>query len=286
MDTRQLAYFVAVYEQRSISAAARLCQVAQPSVSSAIAQLEQQLGCPLFHRLPKGVTPTDDGERLYSQACQLLSQLQALQASFKKPTRKVQFRLGLARALGVERMSLLLKEFNGKVTGLELHLVEPDEPCDARIINIRQLKAGELYQPLWNDHYLLALPAQHPLCAAAEIQLSDFKKMPLIKRTPCEAWDQVALALNKANIKPQIRANIHTIEYAIGLVGAGIGCALLPAFEMQKFRPDMQYRPIADLMLQRQLVLAFDKNQQHQSPVRALCEIAIQHSGLTTPALC
>jgi DNA-binding transcriptional LysR family regulator len=274
MDTRQLAYFVAVYEQRSISAAARQLDIAQPSVSSALQQLEQQLGTLLFIRLPKGVQPTEDAERLYVQACQLLSQMQALQASFNKPAKRLLFRLGLVKALGVERMSQLLKEFNSQLPGLELHLVEPDEPCDARIINIRQLRAGELYQNLWTDSYLLALPAQHPLCTQPEIQLSDFKKLPLIKRTPCEAWDQVALALSKANIKPQIRANIHTIEYAIALVGAGIGCALLPDFEMQKFRPDLQYRAIQGPALRRELVLAFDKNQQHQSAVKLLCEIA------------
>lgn len=274
MDTRQLAYFVAVYEQRSISAAARQLDIAQPSVSSALQQLEQQLGTLLFIRLPKGVQPTEDAERLYVQACQLLSQMQALQASFNKPAKRLLFRLGLVKALGVERMSQLLKEFNSQLPGLELHLVEPDEPCDARIINIRQLRAGELYQSLWTDSYLLALPAQHPLCTQPEIQLSDFKKLPLIKRTPCEAWDQVALALSKANIKPQIRANIHTIEYAIALVGAGIGCALLPDFEMQKFRPDLQYRAIQGPALRRELVLAFDKNQQHQNAVKLLCEIA------------
>ena len=278
MDTRQLAYFVAVYEQRSISAAARQLDIAQPSVSSALQQLEQQLGTLLFIRLPKGVQPTEDAERLYVQACQLLSQMQALQASFNKPAKRLLFRLGLVKALGVERMSQLLKEFNSQLPGLELHLVEPDEPCDARIINIRQLRAGELYQNLWTDSYLLALPAQHPLCTQPEIQLSDFKKLPLIKRTPCEAWDQVALALSKANIKPQIRANIHTIEYAIALVGAGIGCALLPDFEMQKFRPDLQYRAIQGPALTRELVLAFDKNQQHQSAVKLLCEIAARSS--------
>jgi DNA-binding transcriptional LysR family regulator len=274
MDTRQLAYFVAVYEQRSISAAARQLDIAQPSVSSALQQLEQQLGTLLFIRLPKGVQPTEDAERLYVQACQLLSQMQALQASFNKPAKRLLFRLGLVKALGVERMSQLLKEFNSQLPGLELHLVEPDEPCDARIINIRQLRAGELYQSLWTDSYLLALPAQHPLCTQPDIQLTDFKKLPLIKRTPCEAWDQVALALSKANIKPQIRANIHTIEYAIALVGAGIGCALLPDFEMQKFRPDLQYRAIQGPALRRELVLAFDKNQQHQNAVKLLCEIA------------
>lgn len=274
MDMRQLSYFVAVYEQGSISAAARHCAVAQPSVSSALQQLESQLGCPLFLRLPKGVRATEEGERLYSQACQILSQLQAIKASFKKPAKRLQFRLGLVRALGVERMCQLLNDFNAELPGLELHLVEPDEACDARIINIRQLKAGELYQPLWNDHYLLAIPNQHPLCAKAEIAVSDFKRLPLIKRTPCEAWDQVQLALNRHNVKPDIRANIHTIEYAIGLVGAGIGCALLPAFESQRNKATMQCRPVEGLALERQLVLAFDKNLQHQSAVKTLCEVA------------
>jgi DNA-binding transcriptional LysR family regulator len=274
MDTRQLGYFVAVFEQGSISAAARHCAVAQPSVSAALATLEAELQCSLFIRLPKGVKPTEDGERLYSQASQIISQLQAVKASFNKAPKRLQFRLGLVRALGVERMSQLLKDFHSQLPGLELHLVEPDEPCDARIINIRQLKAGEHYQPLWSDVYLLAIPALHPLCAKAEISLEDFKKLPLIKRTPCDAWDQLQTALNRQNIKADIRANIHTIEYAIGLVGAGIGCALLPAFERHRNRTEIQIRPLQMPLAERELVLAFHKDLQHQAAIKVLSEVA------------
>lgn len=281
MDTRQLGYFVAVFEQGSISAAARHCLVAQPSVSAALLQLETELHCSLFIRLPKGVKPTEEGERLYSQASQIISQLQAVKASFSKPPKRLQFRLGLVRALGVDRMSQLLKDFHSQLPGLELHLVEPDEPCDARIINIRQLKAGEQYQHLWSDAYLLAIPAQHPLCARAEIALEDFKKLPLIKRTPCDAWDQLQTALNRQNIKADIRANIHTIEYAIGLVGAGIGCALLPAFESHRNRAEMQIRPLQLPLAERELVLAFSKAVQHQSAVKTLCDVAKKQSLLS-----
>ena len=157
MDIRQLSYFVAVYEQGSVSAAARQCCVAQPSLSAALRQLEQELGVTLFIRLPKGVTPTEDGEKLYGHAGRLLSQVQSLKASFTEPVARVKFRLGLIRALGVERMSQLLREFSNSVPGLELHLVEPDEPCDARIITPQLLKAGEAFAPIWHDSYLLAL---------------------------------------------------------------------------------------------------------------------------------
>ncbi len=43
---------------------------------------------------------------------------------------------------------------------------------------------------------------------------------------------------------------------------------------MQKFRPDLQYRAIQGPLLTRELVLAFDKNQQHQRAMKLLCEIA------------
>lgn len=260
MDIRQLSYFVAVYEQGSISAAARKCCVAQPSLSAALRQLEDELGVSLFLRLPKGVTPTEDGEKLYGHAGRLLGQLQSLKASFKEPVARVKFRLGLIRALGVERMSQLLREFSNAVPGLELHLVEPDEQCDARIITPQQLKAGETFNAIWHDSYLLALPPGNPLCLQAEIALADFEQLPLIKRTPCDAWNSLYPELVRRGIKPDLRADIQTIEYALGLVSAGVGCALVPNFDALLLRQDIVLKPVAELKLQRELGLAYAKS--------------------------
>jgi DNA-binding transcriptional LysR family regulator len=274
MDIRQLSYFVAVYEQGSVSAAARLCCVAQPSLSAALRQLEQELGVTLFVRLPKGVTPTEDGEKLYGHAGRLLSQLQSLKASFSQPVARVKFRLGLIRALGVERMSQLLREFSNNVQGLELHLVEPDEHCDARIITPQLLKAGEAFQPFWHDSYLLAMPPGTPLSLQAEVHLADFEQLPLIKRTPCDAWNTLYPELVRRGIKADVRADIQTIEYALGLVSAGVGCALVPNFDTLLQRQDIVLRPIAQLKLERQLGLAYGKNQTSTSltVLRQLCQ--------------
>lgn len=261
MDIRQLKYFVAVYEQGSISAAARQCCVAQPSLSAALSQLEQELGVSLFVRLPKGVTPTEDGDKLYGHAGRLLGQLNSLKASFRQPVTRVKFRLGLIRALGVERMSQLLREFSSSVPGLELHLVEPDEQCDARIITRQQLKAGEAFSPFWHDSYLLAAPPGAAISLQQEIQLADFEQLPLIKRSPCDAWNTLYPELVRRGIKPDVRADIQTIEYALGLVSAGVGCALVPNFDALLQRQDIVLRPIAELTLQRELGLAYTKNQ-------------------------
>ena len=55
MDIRELRYFSAVFEARSLTAAARRCFVSQPSISAAIASLEAELGASLFIRHKKGV---------------------------------------------------------------------------------------------------------------------------------------------------------------------------------------------------------------------------------------
>lgn len=274
MDIRQLNYFVAVYEQGSVSAAARQCCVAQPSLSAALRQLEQELGVTLFIRLPKGVMPTEDGEKLYGHAGRLLGQLQSLKASFREPVARVKFRLGLIRALGVERMSQLLREFSNSVAGLELHLVEPEEPCDARIITPHQLKAAEAFQPIWRDSYLLAIPPGTALSLQQQIQLTDFEQLPLIKRTPCDAWNILYPELVRHGIKADIRADIQTIEYALGLVSAGVGCALVPNFESLLLRQDITLRPITTLNLQREIGLAYPKSQDSVSLtiLRQLCK--------------
>lgn len=272
MDIRQLGYFVAVYEQGSISAAARHCCVAQPSLSAALRQLEQELEVTLFVRLSKGVTPTEDGEKLYGHAGRLLGQLQSLKASFVQPVARVKFRLGLIRALGVERMSQLLREFSNAVPGLELHLVEPTDSCDARIITPQLLKAGEAFQPIWHDSYLLAIPLGSALSLQQEIQLDDFEQLPLIKRTPCDAWNTLYPELIRRGIKPDLRADIQTIEYALGLVSAGVGCALVPNLDSLLQRQDLILRPVNLPKLKRELGLAYNKNHT-SAPLSVLLQL-------------
>ncbi|RUO53368.1 LysR family transcriptional regulator [Pseudidiomarina homiensis] len=276
MDLRQLQYFVAVYEQGSISAAARACHVAQPSLSKALQQLEDELQVQLFQRQSRGVTPTEDGERLYGHAGRMLSQMQSLRASFRHSVTRVQFRLGLIRALGVERMSQLLRDFTAGVDGLELHLVEPEDDADARIITPRMLKAGEQFLPIWHDRFVLALPAGHPLALQDHVTLAQMQALALIKRTPCEAWSVFYPELIRQGIQPDIRADIHTIEYALGLVSAGVGCALVPDLESLRERQDVTLRPLSDLNLERTIGMAYPRSQAESSPLQWLQQVCRQ----------
>ena len=78
MRLEQLQYIVEVANQRSISRAAKNLYISQPSLSKAIAQLEAELGFPIFVRLQQGILPTTIGEQVIAKARLILDELAEL----------------------------------------------------------------------------------------------------------------------------------------------------------------------------------------------------------------
>jgi DNA-binding transcriptional LysR family regulator len=257
MDLKSLNYFISVYELKSFSAAAKACFIAQPSISAAIAQLEQQLKVQLFIRHARGVTPSEQGKKLFPLAKQLLGQAGAIKNVFSEKTHKQPFNLGVTRGLGVERMSLLLKEFTSANTSVELTLVPHTENVDARIILKDELQENEQYIDMWHEDYLLAVPYDHIFALEDTVTIQQLDGLPFIQRMPCSAWDHLQDTLAIAGISLDVRAKITTIDYALGLVHAGLGCAFLPAHSEIIKRSDVVFRPIVGLQLTREIVLAY-----------------------------
>ena len=85
MDLKDLQYFVAVYEAKGFSRASRFLNTVQSNVSARIQGLERSLGAPLFERQWRSVVPTDQGDRLYGQAKQLIDALDQVEKTFKGP---------------------------------------------------------------------------------------------------------------------------------------------------------------------------------------------------------
>lgn len=262
MDLRALRYFESVYEHRSISAAARECFIAQPSISAAIQQLESTLGVALFVRHPKGVSPTEGGQRLYPLSKKLTGEAQAIRNLFADKPRPQPFRLGLMRSLGAERMSLLLKDLTVGQEAMELTLVNPEEDCDARIIDARDQHKNELFQPLWRDRYQLALPQGHALSLKPKLVTEDLEGLAFINREPCHMLDRLKRRMTKRDVSVVVRANIRTLEYALGLVSAGVGAALVPDWSSTQARRDIVLRSFEDVELEQRIGLAYPDNTQ------------------------
>ena len=79
MDLKQLQYFVACAQTGSFSDAAKILYSTQPSVSKVIKALEDTLGLQLFERLPRGIRLTVQGQKVYSYACRITSEIDVLE---------------------------------------------------------------------------------------------------------------------------------------------------------------------------------------------------------------
>lgn len=199
-DIRELRYFAAVYEDRSVTAAARRCFVSQPSVSAAITGLERELGAPLFVRHRKGAVPTPAAEQLYPIARRLVDETRALGSLFRTAPRPRRLVLGLMRALDLERALAIVEPLTQRAD-LKITLVGADERCDARVIAKSLARPGETFLPLWEERYVVALPASHPLALRPRLAPSDLAGTKLIERRYCESAKFSAASIGMGRVR-------------------------------------------------------------------------------------
>src|SRR5690625_5970018 len=76
MDIKQLQYFIAIAEEKNLTAAANRLHMTQPPLSIQLKQLEQELGVKLFERSNKGMELTDKGNILYKRAVNLVNNME------------------------------------------------------------------------------------------------------------------------------------------------------------------------------------------------------------------
>lgn len=117
--------FIAVAEQGSLSAAARVLGLTQPTVSRHIDLLEQEVGARLFLRSPQGLVPSDLGQQLLPEARAMAASAAALERTASAPadaTRGV-VRLSASKVVGAEILPALLAPLLACHRGLAVELV-------------------------------------------------------------------------------------------------------------------------------------------------------------------
>lgn len=81
MNITELRYLVAIMKTGSVSAAAKQLYVAQPNVSKALKNLEEEYGLLIFERSPTGMLPTEQGRSFITQAAHILDEIDKLEHS-------------------------------------------------------------------------------------------------------------------------------------------------------------------------------------------------------------
>lgn len=97
MTLQQMEYIVAVYRMRHFAKAAEMCKVTQPTLSSMIQKLEEELGVKIFDRSTQPVAPTPVGKSIIEQAWKVLARTRRIKEMVEEEKRSLTgtFRIGV-----------------------------------------------------------------------------------------------------------------------------------------------------------------------------------------------
>ena len=267
MDIRQLKAFVAVFEERNITrAAARLC-LTQPTLSVTIRQLEEELATPLFGREARGMAVSEAARRLYPQAQQLLAQMAQLKTQFVTPNHCLPLSLGVEADLGQQQLASLLKHCKKELPYLLLTVL-PGCCGDLRLASEELRCENELLLPLWEERFVLTLPADQtpppeemPPLAATQLDWVVCPTHPTHQRLL--GWlGGSGTALSGAH-------QAGSLTLAREMVMAGLGAALLPP---SLLTPGMVAVPLADAAPTRRVGLCYAANALAHPAIASLLD--------------
>jgi LysR family transcriptional regulator, carnitine catabolism transcriptional activator len=239
MDLRRLRLFVAVAAHGGFTAAADAEHVAQPAVSLAIRELEQELGAPLFIRSRTGATLTVAGEALLGPARQALRDVEHAAAAVAAVTGLVAGHLDLAclPTLAADPVAELVGRFrreHPRVTvrmGAPLDLEELADAVRTGAAEVGITEQGSANQGLEEirieEQELFAVgPPGGPTSA---LRFERLEGVPLVlSPTGSSLRDAVDLAMAGAGVRAEVGVETAQRDALIPLVLAGAGTTFLP----------------------------------------------------------
>lgn len=199
MTLTQLRYVTAIAKYGSISLAARQLFVTQPSMTTALQDLEKEIGRDLFIRNSRGVQLTDEGLKFLGHAKQILRQMEMLEERYLHAESKQYFAVSTQHyTFTASAFVELVRQYEG--WGYEFSLLE--ERTEKIIENVRTLKSeiGILYLSRFNEAVLRKIFKEsklyfsplfmvkphvfifrdHPLAKKDTLKLEDLEPFPCI----------------------------------------------------------------------------------------------------------
>ena len=243
MELRNINTFLHIAELHSFSRTARHLGYSQSAVSSQIAQLEAELGAPLFDRVGKTVRLTDAGQTFLGYARTLLATAQQAQAALQ-PAKQISgsLRIALADSVCSTFLPGLLKRYHALCPQVELVLCTTTADGMLQMLGTNQVDlAYTLDQPLLQPNLVLAAdvpepvcfiaPSGHPLAGQAEVSLEELTQQEFLLTergmSYRDALDQ-CLAARGLAVHPYLE--LGSAALLCQMVEQGMGLSFLPEY--------------------------------------------------------
>lgn len=244
MNIRQLQYFVQVVKEGSFTRAAKVCAVAQPSLSQQIQNLEAELGEPLLLRRREGVATTSAGETVFEKALEMLACHDDLLATFRarEEEKSGEISLGIIPTMATRLLPPLLKDFQAEYPRVRIQVREAktsqliryvvDEDVDFAVLS--DVEAAERsrwslhVRTLYREPMLLAVPQDHRLVRRERsVDVAEIAAERLLTLSEGHCLRGQALQVCKAD-QPAEGVQCEQLPTLLALVAAGLGITFVP----------------------------------------------------------
>ena len=302
MTLTELRYIVAVARERHFGRAAEACFVSQPTLSVAVKKLEDELGTTLFERRQNEVTVTPLGTEVVAQAQRVLEQAGSIREMVRQRRDPLagQLRVGVIYSIAPYLLPALVPRIIKTAPNMPLVLEEnytvrllemlKNGDIDIAILAQPFSESGLMMQTVYDEPFLVALPAAHAWAVRRAIPAADLKKetMLLLGAGHC-LRDQVLqvcpeLMRFSSSSAEGIQKTFEgsSLETIRHMVASGVGLTVLPASAVpaKPLKKDLiAYRPFVAPAPDRRVAIAWRKSFTRLAAVEKLRD-AILSCGL------
>ncbi len=246
MNLRDLKYLLALADHKHFGRAAAACFVSQPTLSTQIKKLEDELGVCLVERAPRKVMLTPAGRDAAERARRIVAEVEQMREAARRSQdpEAGSVRLGLFPTLGPYLLPHVIPQLRRRFPDLELLLVEEKSDVLLSRLHEGKLDAALLALPvhdeqlhsefLFEEPFLLAVPENHPLAQRESLSLDELSDQKLLLLEDGHCLREQALEvcrLSGANEKSEFRAT--SLETLRQMVAANVGMTLLPTLAIK-----------------------------------------------------
>jgi DNA-binding transcriptional LysR family regulator len=241
LDIRRLSLFLAVVEHGGFTRAAQAVHISQPALSQAIAELEAELGGPLFHRLGRTVELTDAGAALAGPARAVLREIDAARQVTAEVNKLSRGRLDLSAlpTLSTDPLPVLLGAYRQAYPAITVHIASPGDPdelaeqvrtgaAEVGVTDASRAADGLVTVP-FRAQQLVAVFPPGSAGRAGRLGPGSLADVPLIVTPPGSSGRRLLeAALGLEGLRPLVAIETSQREAILPLVLAGAGAAVMP----------------------------------------------------------
>lgn len=251
ISLKQLNYALAVQHTRHFKQAAERCYVSQSTLSSAIAEMESQLGVQIFERDNKKVLITPPGEQILARAQEVINQVQDIEQLAKSRAEPLSqpMKLGVIPTIGPYLLPQVLPALRRQYPEFELSLVENQSAdlvdkvrrglLDTAIIALPYDTEGLLTFPFWEEDFYAICHQELPLARVSNIDKATLQDTSLLLLDEGHCLTDHALSVCNMPRPTQDKGVAGTSLFTLVQMVAGkMGTTLVPKMALNSFIPN------------------------------------------------